>query len=61
MLVRLLMSFLHFLPSLLALGFHRSQLNENRAEHGEIHEKYEAKISHHGDVKDVIVFNPTTV
>jgi hypothetical protein len=36
-------------------------LNENRAEHGEIHEKYEAKISHHGDVKDVIVFNPTTV
>lgn len=36
-------------------------MNENGAEHGEIHEKYEAKISDHRDVKDAVIFNPTAV
>jgi hypothetical protein len=50
----------HLLPSLLALEFHRIQLSKNNAKHGEIHDKYEAEISHHRDVKYRIICNPTT-
>lgn len=51
----------HLLSSLWDLRFHGIQLSKNSAEHGEIHEKYEAKISYNWDVKERIIFNPTTV
>lgn len=51
----------HLPPSLWDLRFHGIQLSKNSAEHGKIHEKYEAKISYNWDVKERIIFNPTTV